>query len=37
MASELFGNSPEVAKQNYFTGTDLSVAVKVLNKRCLLE
>ena len=37
MASELFGNSPEVAKQNYFTGTDLSVATQILNKRCLLE
>ena len=37
MASELFGNSPDVAKTNYFTGTDLSVAATVLNKRGLLE
>ena len=32
MASALFGNSPEVAKQNYFTGIDMSVATDVLNK-----
>ena len=31
MASELFGNSPEVAKQNYFTGINMSVATDVLN------
>lgn len=36
MASELFGNSPDVAKENYFTGINLSVATDVLNKRCLL-
>lgn len=36
MASELFGNTPEVAKKNYFTGTDLSIATTVLDERCLL-
>ena len=36
MASELFGNTPDVAKQNYFTGTDLSLATSILNQRCLL-
>ena len=35
MASELFGNSPEVAKQNYYTGTDLALAKSVLDERCL--
>ena len=37
MASELFGNTPDVAKQNYFTGTDLSLATSILNQRCLLS
>lgn len=35
MASELFGNSPTVAKQNYYTGTDLVLARSVLNERTL--
>lgn len=36
MASELFGNTPEVAKQHYFAGIDLSVATTILDKRSLL-
>lgn len=37
MASELFGNTPNVAKQHYYTGTDLALATEVLNKRKLYE
>lgn len=33
MASQLFGNSPEVAKRNYYTGADLKDAMQVLNQR----
>ncbi len=33
LASKLFGNSPEVAKKNYFTGIDMDDALKCLNKR----
>ncbi len=33
LASEIFGNSPMVAKKNYYTGIDLSEATKILNKR----
>lgn len=35
MASSLFGNTPEVAKQNYFTGANLEKAKEVLNTRKL--
>lgn len=35
MASQLFGNSPEVAKRNYYTGADLKNAMHVLNQRKL--
>ena len=35
MASQLFGNSPEVAKRNYYTGADLKDAMQVLNQRKL--
>lgn len=33
LASTLFGNSPEVAKKNYFTGIDMNDALECLNKR----
>lgn len=33
LASKLFGNSPEVAKKNYFTGIDMQDALECLNKR----
>ena len=33
LASKLFGNSPEVAKKNYFTGIDMENALECLNKR----
>jgi integrase len=33
LASKLFGNSPEVAKKNYFTGIDMDDALECLNKR----
>jgi integrase len=33
LASKLFGNSPEVAKRNYFTGIDMNDALECLNKR----
>jgi integrase len=33
LASKLFGNSPEVAKKNYFTGIDMNDALECLNKR----
>ena len=35
MASQLFGNTPDVAMQNYYTGTDLALAKSILNERCL--
>lgn len=35
MASQLFGNTPDVAMQNYYTGTDLNLAKSVLNERSL--
>ena len=35
MASALFGNTPEVAKQNYYTGTNLTLAKEVLDARKL--
>lgn len=39
MASQLFGNSPDVAMQNYYTGTDMAVAESILNQRklCIIE
>lgn len=37
MASALFGNSPEVAKNNYYTGANMAVAAEILNKRKLLN
>ena len=36
LASALFGNSPEVAKKNYYTGIDLDMAKEVLDKRKLI-
>lgn len=33
LASSLFGNSPEVAQKNYYTGIDMSEAATILNKR----
>ena len=35
LASQLFGNSPEIAKKNYFTGADIQSAVQILNQRKL--
>ena len=35
MASQLFGNSPEVAKKNYYTEINFSEATNALNKRHL--
>lgn len=35
MASGLFGNSPAVAKKNYYTGIDMNAAADVLNQRKL--
>ena len=37
MASALIGNSPQVAKKNYFTGINMETATEVLNKRQLLQ
>lgn len=36
LASSLFGNSPKVAKSNYFTGIDMNNAIEVLNHRTLI-
>lgn len=36
LASSLFGNSPKVAKSNYFTGIDMNNAIDVLNHRTLI-
>ena len=36
LASSLFGNSPKVAKSNYFTGIDMNNAIEVLNYRTLI-
>ncbi|MBQ8007068.1 MAG: hypothetical protein IJ245_05490, partial [Lachnospiraceae bacterium] len=33
LAAQLFGNSPEVAKRNYYTGINKEEALEVLNKR----
>ncbi len=33
LASQLFGNSPQVAAKNYYTGVDTSTALKALNQR----
>lgn len=35
LASQLFGNTPDVAMQNYYTGADLAHAKSVLNERRL--
>jgi len=35
LASALFGNSPEVAKKNYYTGINRQEALQALNKRKL--
>jgi len=35
MASQLFGNSPEVAKKNYYTNIDFASALSALNNRKL--
>lgn len=32
-ASQLFDNSPEVARKNYYTGINKEEALRVLNKR----
>ena len=32
MASQLFGNSPEVAKSHYYMGLDMDLAREILNK-----
>ena len=31
MAAQLFGNSPEVAKKNYYTGLNMATALNVLD------
>ena len=36
MASAIFGNSPEIAKKNYYTGIDLEKASEILDKRQLV-
>ena len=33
LAAALFGNSPEVAKRNYYTGINKEEALRVLNER----
>lgn len=33
LAAELFGNSPEIAKKNYYTGINKEEALEILNKR----
>jgi len=33
MVSQIFGNSPEVAKKNYYTGADFNTALDAVNKR----
>jgi hypothetical protein len=35
IASKLFGNSPEVAKNNYYTGLDMDKAREILDKRAI--
>lgn len=35
LASQIFGNSPDVARRNYFSGADISLAVDALNSRKL--
>ncbi len=35
LASKLYGNSPEVACKNYYTGIDLNEALEALNNRKL--
>ncbi len=35
LASSLFGNSPQIAQKNYYTGIDMNLAVATLNKRVL--
>ena len=35
LASQLFGNTPDVAMQNYYTGADLAHACEILNERQL--
>lgn len=37
LASSIFGNSPEVIRKNYYTGTDLEIARASLNKRKLVS
>lgn len=36
MASSLFGNTPDVATQNYYTGANLEEAKNILNERKLM-
>lgn len=36
LASSLFGNSPKVAKKNYYTGINISKATEILNSRNLV-
>lgn len=33
LASQLFGNSPQVVRKNYYTGMDMTDAVEALNQR----
>ena len=35
LASQLFGNTPEVARKNYYTGINLDEALNALNQRKL--
>ena len=37
LASALFGNSPQVAKENYYTGANLAIAKEILDKRILVQ
>ena len=37
LASALFGNSPQVAKENYYTGANLAIAKEILDKRILIQ
>ena len=37
LASALFGNSPQVAKENYYTGANLAIAKEILDKRVLIQ
>lgn len=36
LASSLFGNSPDVARKNYYTGVDLAAAKEILDQRKII-